>query len=66
MGAITVRLERLSNGKARLYLVTLGVLAAYRDSGIGRHRSAASFHKDLITISAFCIESSYGSIWSAA
>ncbi len=35
VGAIVVRLESLPDGKARLYLITLGVLAAYRSHGIG-------------------------------
>ncbi len=35
VGAVAVRLERQPDGKARLYFVTLGVLAAYRNYGVG-------------------------------
>ena len=32
-----MRLERLPDGKAKLYFITLGVLAAYRNYGVGAH-----------------------------
>lgn len=35
VGGIACRLERAENGGARLYIMTLGVLAPYRDLGIG-------------------------------
>jgi hypothetical protein len=35
VGAVAVRLERLPDGKAKLYFLTLGVLAAYRNYGVG-------------------------------
>ena len=35
VGAVGVRLERLPDGKAKLYFITLGVLAAYRNYGVG-------------------------------
>ena len=35
VGAVAVRLERQPDGKVRLYFVTLGVLAAYRNYGVG-------------------------------
>lgn len=35
IGAVTVRLERQQDGTAKLCLITLGVLAAYRGGGIG-------------------------------
>ena len=37
VGAIAVRLERQPSGKVQLYIITLGVLAAYRDYGVGEH-----------------------------
>ena len=36
VGAIAVRLERQPSGKVQLYIVTLGVLAAYRNYGVGK------------------------------
>ena len=35
VGAIAVRLERQPSGKIQLYIITLGVLAAYRNYGVG-------------------------------
>ncbi|CAL5222318.1 g4662 [Coccomyxa viridis] len=35
VGAIAVRLERQPGGKVQLYIITLGVLAAYRNYGVG-------------------------------
>ena len=35
VGAIVVRLERQPSGKVQLYIITLGVLAAYRNYGVG-------------------------------
>lgn len=37
VGAIAVRLERQPSGKVQLYIITLGVLAAYRKYGVGEH-----------------------------
>ena len=36
VGAIAVRLERQPSGKVQLYIITLGVLAAYRNYGVGK------------------------------
>ena len=35
VGAIAVRLERQPGGRVQLYIITLGVLAAYRNYGVG-------------------------------
>ena len=35
IGAIACRLEAKGDGKAKLYIMTLGVLAPYRDLGVG-------------------------------
>ena len=35
IGAVAVRLEQQQDGTARLYFITLGVLAPYRSCGIG-------------------------------
>jgi hypothetical protein len=35
IGAIGCRLERKADGKARLYILTLGVLARYRNESVG-------------------------------
>ena len=35
VGAIAVRLERQPSGEVQLYIITLGVLAAYRNYGVG-------------------------------
>ena len=40
VGAIAVRLERQPSGKVQLYILTLGVLAAYRNYGVGKPPSA--------------------------
>ena len=37
VGAIACRLESKGEGKAKLYIMTLGVLAPYRDLGVGTH-----------------------------
>ncbi len=35
VGAIAVRLEQQPGGKVQLYIITLGVQAAYRNYGVG-------------------------------
>lgn len=42
IGAIACRLQMLSDGSAKLYILTLGVLEAYRNKGIGA--SPSSLH----------------------
>jgi len=37
IGAIACRLEAKGDGKAKLYIMTLGVLAPYRDLGVGTY-----------------------------
>ena len=42
VGAIAVRLEQQPSSKVQLYIITLGVLAAYRNYSVGVHsRSTA-------------------------
>jgi ribosomal protein S18 acetylase RimI-like enzyme len=53
VGAIAVRLEREPNGKVQLYIITLGVLAAYRSYGVGRAllpQRHKPFHQDVFVV----------------
>lgn len=53
VGAIAVRLERQPSGKVQLYIITLGVLAAYRNYGVGEASSTGGIHQS-IDMSSWC------------
>lgn len=53
VGAIAVRLERQPSGEVQLYIITLGVLAAYRNYGVGGAfllRRHAPFHRHVFMV----------------